>query len=56
MDNLQVFPLWPEENRAKKIYQGNGIFMPCVAPKEMNAKTLMSFSYDLTRSKARAQK
>jgi hypothetical protein len=56
MDNLQIFPLWQEENRAKKIYQGNGIFMPCGAPKGMNAKTLMSFSYDLTRAKARAQK
>jgi len=52
MDNLLVFLLWPEENRAKRIYRGNGIFMPCGAPKGMNAKTLMTFSYDLTHTKA----
>ena len=32
MDNLQGFPLWQEENHAKKIYQGNGIIMPCGTP------------------------
>ena len=38
MDNLRGFPLWPEENRARKIYRRHGIFMPCGAPKEMNAE------------------
>jgi hypothetical protein len=47
MDNLQAFSLWSEENRAKTIYKGNGIFMPCGVPKEMNVKKLMIFSYDL---------
>jgi hypothetical protein len=27
--------------------------MPCGTPKEMNAKTLMTFSYDLMRTKTR---
>jgi hypothetical protein len=56
MDNLQVFLLWPEENHAKKIYRENEICMSYGTPKEMhemNAKTLMTFSYDPTHTKTR---
>jgi hypothetical protein len=53
MDNLQVFLLLSEENHAKQIYQGNGIFMPCGTPREMNVRILMTFLYDLTHTKTR---
>ena len=54
MDNLQVFPLWPKENRTKKFTREMGPSRLAAPFKDMNAKALMTFSYDLTRAKTRS--
>jgi len=47
MDNLQVFFLWLEENRAKKIYHQNRIFMYIRYFQANEQQNLMNFPCNL---------